>query len=112
MLDTVFGPECFRNEIIWRRTGSHGKVRRFGPIHDMILYYTKTDTGLDKWNPVAKPYKRGHVDRPSSQGRPRLADQLLRQRSDRIAAPGVASRKAVARHRPDREGPPLGDPAA
>jgi hypothetical protein len=31
LLDAVFGPERFRNEIIWRRTGAHGKTRRWGP---------------------------------------------------------------------------------
>lgn len=28
LLDTVFGKENFRNEIIWRRTGSHNAIRR------------------------------------------------------------------------------------
>lgn len=60
ILDAVFGPEHFRNEIIWRRTGSHGKVKRFGPIHDVILCYTKTDTFT--FNPVMRPYMQGHVD--------------------------------------------------
>lgn len=63
ILDTVFGPKCFRNEIIWRRTGAHGKVRRFGPTHDVILFYTKSDAKDGyKWNPVAKPYQEGHVE--------------------------------------------------
>ncbi len=60
MLDNVFGSvNLFRNEIIWRRTGSHGKVRRFGPIHDVILYYTKSNTYT--WNYPRKRYMRGHV---------------------------------------------------
>ena len=37
LLDAVFGPVSFRNEIIWRRTGAHGAQRSFGPIHDTIL---------------------------------------------------------------------------
>ncbi|MGH9425181.1 MAG: DNA methyltransferase, partial [Terriglobia bacterium] len=32
LLDAVFGPTQFRNEIIWRRTGSHNSNKRFGPI--------------------------------------------------------------------------------
>jgi DNA modification methylase len=60
LLDAVFGPEQFRNEVIWRRTGSHGKTRRWGPIHDSILYYTKTD--LFTWNAPRRPYMRGHVE--------------------------------------------------
>lgn len=62
MLDAIFTPEQFRNEIIWRRTGSHGKVRRYGPIHDVILFYTKTDAYKEKWTSPRKPYMRGHVD--------------------------------------------------
>ena len=39
LLDAVFSPEHFRNEIIWRRTGAHNKMRRYGPIHDVLLFY-------------------------------------------------------------------------
>ncbi len=60
MLDAIFGPTQFRNEITWRRTGAHGKLRRFGPIHDVILYYTKSS--VFTWNYPRKPYMRGHVE--------------------------------------------------
>ena len=61
LLDAVFGPVNFRNEIIWRRTGAHGAQRSFGPIHDTILFYSKTP---DYFFRIAKgPYMRGHVDR-------------------------------------------------
>lgn len=59
LMDGVFGPEQFRNEIIWRRTGAHGKSRRYAPIHDTILFYSKTNDY--KWNWPKKPYMRGHV---------------------------------------------------
>ena len=59
MTDEIFGPSCFRNEIIWRRTGAHGKSRRFAPVHDTILYYTKSQDYV--WNTVKRPYMRGHV---------------------------------------------------
>ena len=38
LLDAVFGASMFRNEIVWQRTGAHGSSRRFGPIHDTILF--------------------------------------------------------------------------
>lgn len=60
ILDAVFGPQRFRSEIIWRRTGSHGKSKRWSPIHDVILYYTKTDNFV--WNGPTRPYMNGHVD--------------------------------------------------
>lgn len=47
LMDTVFGPKNFRNEIIWkRRTGSSSSVHKsnkFGQITDTILFYAKSD---------------------------------------------------------------------
>lgn len=60
LLDEIFGIGNFRNEIVWRRTGAHGKARRFSPIHDTILYYAKSNTAT--WNTIRRPYMRGHVE--------------------------------------------------
>lgn len=60
ILDAIFGPTSFRNEIVWRRTGSHNKVRRYAPIHDLVLFYSKTDSY--KWNYPKRPFMRGHVE--------------------------------------------------
>src|SRR5205823_1598752 len=38
VLADVFGEERYVNEIIWRRTGTHGTTRTFGVIHDTILF--------------------------------------------------------------------------
>jgi site-specific DNA-methyltransferase (adenine-specific) len=45
LLDSVFGPINFRNEIIWRRTRAHNdaKLTRYGAVHDVLLFYSKTD---------------------------------------------------------------------
>jgi site-specific DNA-methyltransferase (adenine-specific) len=59
LMDAVFGPEMFRSEIIWRRTGSHNSARRYGPIHDVILFYVKTKDYT--WNKPKRPYMKGHV---------------------------------------------------
>jgi site-specific DNA-methyltransferase (adenine-specific) len=59
LMDAVFAPEQFRNEIIWRRTGSHNSPKRYGPIHDTLLFYSKTD---EYWfRPTHRPYLSGHV---------------------------------------------------
>lgn len=60
LLDAVFGVGQFRNEIVWRRTGSHGKLSRFGPIHDTLLFYTKSRHYT--WNGSKRPYMKGHVE--------------------------------------------------
>jgi len=43
LLDSVFGPERFQNEIIWKRHSAHSSAKRYGPIHDIILFYSKSD---------------------------------------------------------------------
>ncbi len=50
ILDTIFGPQNFRNEIIWQRTNAKGNAfTRFATNHDIILRYTKSDKSI--WNP-------------------------------------------------------------
>ena len=48
VLDASFGAEGFRNEIVWKRTGAHNSAKRYGPVHDVILYYSKSDRYI--WN--------------------------------------------------------------
>jgi site-specific DNA-methyltransferase (adenine-specific) len=43
VLDTTFGTENFRNEIIWKRFNFHADAQRFGRVTDRILFYTKSD---------------------------------------------------------------------
>jgi site-specific DNA-methyltransferase (adenine-specific) len=52
ILDTIFDPRNFRNEIVWKRYGAHNDVgqgsRHFGRVHDSILLYVKSDHAV--WN--------------------------------------------------------------
>lgn len=50
VMDAVFGPTRFRNEIIWKRTSAHSASKRWNDVHDTILFYTKSDEHL--WNEV------------------------------------------------------------
>jgi site-specific DNA-methyltransferase (adenine-specific) len=60
LLDAVFGPMNFRSEVIWRRSSGHNKVsRQYGPIHDTILFYAKTDDAY--FQPGYTPVARGYV---------------------------------------------------
>jgi DNA modification methylase len=48
VLDEVFGPENFRNDIIWKRGPGKSHPKYFGRVKDTILFYCK---GEDyKWN--------------------------------------------------------------
>lgn len=60
MMDSIFRHENFRNEIIWKRTGSHGGARKWGPIHDVILFYSKGDKY--KWNKEYQDYSRDYLN--------------------------------------------------
>jgi site-specific DNA-methyltransferase (adenine-specific) len=48
VLDTVFGKENFRNEIILKRTTIHRDASRFGRIHDVLMFYSKDNNFA--WN--------------------------------------------------------------
>ena len=60
LMDAIFGPKSFRSEIVWRRTGAHNKANRWAPIHDVILFYTKSE--VYTWNYPRRPYMQGHVN--------------------------------------------------
>ena len=61
LMDTVFGADKFKNEIVWKRTGSHGGSKRWGPIHDTILFYSASDDYL--WNRVYQAYETSYLER-------------------------------------------------
>ncbi len=42
VLDTIFGPQYFQNEITWKRFNFHSDANRFGRVADRILFYTKS----------------------------------------------------------------------
>ena len=48
VLDEVFGEENFINQIIWRRLSAHNDAVKYGPVHDMIFFYTKREDYV--WN--------------------------------------------------------------
>jgi site-specific DNA-methyltransferase (adenine-specific) len=59
MLDAIFGAENFRNEVIWKRTSSANNPQRWGPVHDVILFYSKSDKFT--WNKTVVPLSKEHI---------------------------------------------------
>jgi len=57
LLDMIFGPENFVNEIGWKRSDAHSDAKQgskhFGRVHDVILFYSKT--GNYKFNSLYVP---------------------------------------------------------
>jgi DNA modification methylase len=42
LLDAVFGPQSFINEIVWKRYGAHSNSATYGRVHDVILFYARS----------------------------------------------------------------------
>lgn len=46
-LDAIFGATMFRNEVVWKRSDAHNDagqgLQRMGRVHDVLLFYTKSD---------------------------------------------------------------------
>ncbi|HXO85213.1 MAG TPA: DNA methyltransferase [Gemmatimonadales bacterium] len=59
LLDGIFGPEGFTNEIIWKRYGAHSNSQVFGAVHDVILFYTKSNDHT--FNRQFQPYDPAYV---------------------------------------------------
>jgi site-specific DNA-methyltransferase (adenine-specific) len=60
LMDAIFGPICFRSEVIWRRSNAHNKVTtQYGPIHDTILFYSKSASFY--FEPGIRPPMRGYI---------------------------------------------------
>jgi DNA modification methylase len=64
LMDAVFGPERFRTEIIWKRSSAHSDTKQgrkqHGRIHDVILFYTRSDTWT--WNPIYTAYDETYLE--------------------------------------------------
>jgi site-specific DNA-methyltransferase (adenine-specific) len=76
LMDAAFLPEMFSSEIIWKRTSAHNSAKRWGPVHDTILFYTKSASST--WNRVFETYDPAYIERfykhSDKHGRFRLGD--------------------------------------
>ncbi|MBI1256775.1 MAG: site-specific DNA-methyltransferase [Chloroflexi bacterium] len=66
VMDTIFGAVNYRNEIVWKRQSAHsdtkqGNVVHMGRIHDIILFYVKSD--FTTRNEIYQPYDEGYISK-------------------------------------------------
>jgi len=61
VLDTIFKPQNFRNEIVWKRTSARSDSHKWNHIHDIILFYSKSDHYT--WNPQHTTYDQSYTDK-------------------------------------------------
>jgi site-specific DNA-methyltransferase (adenine-specific) len=71
VLDTIFGAQNFQNEIIWKRTSAHSSAKRYGPVHDLMLFYSKSPSfcWVQQYEPFSDAYLTSHYGAVDSQGR-------------------------------------------
>ena len=60
VLDEVFGVDCCRNEVVWKRQTAHSDPKRYGPIHDTLYCYGKSTE--PKFRFQYMPYDESYLD--------------------------------------------------
>ncbi len=62
LLDSIFGPGNFQNEIVWQRTLAHNmRTNRFGRVNDILLFYSRSAKFFFKQ--VYTPYSKAQLKR-------------------------------------------------
>jgi len=84
ILDTIFGVDQFRSEIIWIRTSAHSDSKTMGNTHDVIFYFTKTEDFI--WNKQYQPYTESYIN---SHYR-RVDENGRKYRTDNLTAMGLS----------------------
>ena len=82
-MDAIFGKENFRNELVWKRTSAHSRARRYGPIHDIVLFYSRG--GKYVWNNIYQPYDEAYVEKTYRQ----MDNKGGRHRHSDLTGPGT-----------------------
>lgn len=60
ILDEIFGPDRYENEVIWKRSLPHGNIDyKFGASHDTILRFSKTEECI--WHPQYSPHREEYL---------------------------------------------------
>lgn len=90
-MDAIFGFRNFRTEIVWKRTSAHSDTKQgrkqHGRIHDILLFYSKTDEIT--WNPVYVPYDNKYIEEVYKYVEPETGRQYS---SSPVTGPGGASK--------------------
>jgi site-specific DNA-methyltransferase (adenine-specific) len=61
IMDSIFGPARFVNEVTWKRTSAHSDAKRYGSNADIILFYTKSPKYT--FNVIHIPYSESYLAR-------------------------------------------------
>jgi site-specific DNA-methyltransferase (adenine-specific)/adenine-specific DNA-methyltransferase len=81
LMDEVFGPSNFRNEIVWKRTSARADSNTYNHVHDTVFFYTKTDDFI--WNRQFTEHSDSYLKSKYS----RVDENGRRYRLDNITSP-------------------------
>ena len=85
LMDAVFGPVNFKNEIVWKRTSAHSDSGACGKTHDVIFLYGKGPK-KSTWNRSFQKYDEEYI-----QSHYRYIDKNGRRyRTDNLTAMGLS----------------------
>jgi DNA modification methylase len=84
ILDKIFAPFNFRNEIIWVRTTGHRDSHKYNQSHDILLFYTKSNKFV--WNPQYIPYDEEYVKKNFNHVEPKTGRRFM---ADNLLAAGI-----------------------
>ncbi|MGB2876047.1 MAG: DNA methyltransferase [Gaiellaceae bacterium] len=86
LMDSVFGPRRFLNEITWKRTTAHNDPKRYGRIQDRLLYYSKTSKKT--FNPVPGSHSEAQLSRY------KYEDERGAYRAENLTAPDYSPNRS------------------
>ena len=94
LLDSIFDPRNFLNEVIWKRSSAHSDraqgAKHFGRVHDVLLVYAKSGRLEDRpWN---QPYEKHGQEYIHSHYASIEPDTGRRYQLDNITGPGGAAK--------------------
>ncbi len=90
VLDTIFGVENFRNEIIWKRvvTSKTSTSRALPRNHDVIFRFTKGETFTWNTDEIIIPYDLQNLDKKTLSQYSKVDEDGRRFRFTEVVAPG------------------------
>lgn len=78
LMDAVFGPRCFRNEIVWSYRRWPSPSKHYQRMHDTLLFYAKTPQGPGTFNVEYEANSPSYVKR--FKGKTQMLDPETRTR--------------------------------
>jgi hypothetical protein len=94
LLDAIFDPRNFLNEIVWKRSSAHSDraqgAKHYGRVHDTLLVYAKSGKFAQRpWNQLYEEHTQGYLASHYKYVEP---DTGRRYRLDNLTGPGGAAK--------------------